>query len=235
MKFLRHPQFAQHFVQAAMLNGSLEHPHIPALYEIGRHAGRPYSVRMFVRGDDVQNGLRGKPRSLPEVARIVADVASALDYAHGRGVIHGCVHPRHVLVDENGSAWLIGFGEYPPADAKALGNPLHLAPEQMEGDNLVTPASDVFALAETALWLLCGRHPFEGMRDIELLAAKLTPQLRRPIQDLLPGVSPAVEQVLQRGLAAEPEGRYTTAGEFATALAAAGHAREPSRRWSLWR
>jgi serine/threonine-protein kinase len=117
----------------------------------------------------------------------------------------------------------------------ALGNPLHLAPEQFEGDGQATPASDVFALAETALWLLCGRHPFEGFRAAELLAAKRAGQFRRRIQELLPGIPPAVDQVLRRGMAGDPAGRYATAGEFAAALASAEYAGASSRRWWFWR
>jgi serine/threonine protein kinase len=235
LKVLRHGGHAEHFRQAAMLNAFLEHPQVPALYDVGEATGQKYVARMYVEGDDLQNGIRSANRSVTEVTTIIAQVASALDYAHGRGIVHGYVHPRHMLLGGKAEAWLIGFGEYPPADAAALGNPLHLAPEQLEGYGALTPATDVFALSETALWLLSGRHPFEGIRATELLAAKRSGALCRPIKDLLPGISPAVEQVLRRGLAADPAARYANAGEFATALASAAHAGANARRWWFWR
>lgn len=220
-----------HSISAARLNAALEHPQIPALYEVGEAAGRPYTARMFVEGDDLRSSIRVGKWSIPEVATILAPVANGLDYAHERGVVHGYVHPRHVLVGKNGAAWLIGFGEYPPADVAALGNPLHLAPEQLQRNGRVTPATDVYALSETAVWLLCGRHPFAGFRVAELLTAKRTSQLRAEIPELLPHVSPAVAQVLRRGLAAEPAVRYAKASQFATALASAEHDGKSSRRW----
>ena len=164
LKILRHRGYAQHFFEAARLNAALEHPQIPALYEVGEAAGRPYTARMFVEGDDLQSSIRVGQWSIPEVATIFAPVAKGLDYAHEGGVVHGYVHSRHVLVGKNGAAWLIGFGEYPPADVAALGNPLHLAPEQLEGAGRVTPATDVYALSEMAVWLLCGRHPYAAWR-----------------------------------------------------------------------
>jgi serine/threonine protein kinase len=235
LKVLRHGGHVPHFWHAAQLNASLEHSHIPALCEVGEAAEQMYTARIFVDGDDLQNGIRNCIRSVKEIATIIAQVAAALDYAHGRGVVHGYVHPRHVLLGDNGASWLIGFGEYPPADAAALGNPLHLAPEQLERVGALTPATDVFALSETALWLLSGRHPFEGIRAAELLVAKRSGALRRPIKDLLPGISPAVEHVLRRGLAGDPEARYAKAGEFATALASAAHVGMHARRWWFWR
>jgi serine/threonine protein kinase len=235
LKVLRNGGYASHFLQAARINASLLHPHIPALHEVGEAMGQLYTARMFIAGDDLQNGIGAGNRSLAQVATIIADVASALDYAHAQGVVHGYVHPRHVLLSEQGGAWLIGFGEYPPANAMAISNPLHLAPEQLERNGKATPASDVYALSETALWLLCGRHPFEGIRSAELPAAKRTGHYGRPIQHCLPRISPAVDQVLRRGMAAEPDGRYPTPGEFAAALAVAEHAGVSPRRWWFWR
>jgi serine/threonine protein kinase len=234
LKLLRRRLDAGHFLQAARLNAFLDHPRIPSLYGVGEAAGQPYTARMFIEGDDLQNGISAT-RGIPEVTSIIAEVAAALDYAHGRGVVHGFVHPRHVLMGNDGHAWLIGFGEYPPTGPAAQGNPLHLAPEQLEAQGAAVPASEVYALAETALWLLCGRHPFAGLRATDLIVAKRTVQLRREARELRPGIPPAVEQVLRRGLAPDPADRYAEAGEFVNALASAAHLGEKSNRWWFWR
>jgi serine/threonine-protein kinase len=134
----------------------------------------------------------------------------------------------------DGTAWLIGFGEYPPREPSAVGNLLHVAPEQLEA-GWVMPASDVYALAETALWLLTGRHPFAGLRSTELPAAKHTSQLSRQTWESRPSIPPAVERVLRRGLAANPMDRYAKAGEFATALASVGQLGRRSNWWRFWR
>jgi serine/threonine-protein kinase len=235
LKLLRQGIAARHFMLAAQINAFLDHPRIPPLYEVGEAEGQLFTARKFVVGDDLQNGIGAATRSLLDVTTLVSEVAGVLDYAHSRGVIHGFVHPRHILCGNDGTAWLIGFGEYPPAEAMAFGNPLHLAPEQLDAWGAATPASDVYALAETALWLLSGRHPFSGLRHTELLAAKRTAEPRRQGQGSRPSVSSAVEKVLCQGIAAEPSERYATAGEFASALVSAGPLAGKSKRWWFWR
>ncbi|HVS35758.1 MAG TPA: serine/threonine-protein kinase [Gemmataceae bacterium] len=220
LKILRRNHDSQRFMQAAQINAALSHPCIPALYEVGDARGRLYCVRQFVEGDDLQNGI-GYGRNFAEVARVIADVAGALDHAHGRGVLHGYVHPRHILLAHDSAAWLIGFGEHSPADVVAEGNPLHLAPEQLAG-HTATPATDVFALSETAAWLLCGRHPSCGFATAQLQSAKRQSRTGRGVQLVWAGIPPAVQRVLRQGMAPDPADRHATAGEFAAALSSAG-------------
>jgi serine/threonine protein kinase, bacterial len=234
LKVLRPGHNVNHFMSACRLNARLDHPHIPKLREVGESAGRCHAATTFIEGDDLQNDIRGAFWKTEELSQFIADIASALDYAHGRGIVHGNVHPRHLLLGPNQSAWLIGFGEYWPAIPEIAGNPLHMAPEQLESGRLATPASDVYGLSETTFWLLCGRHPFVGFKYAELLAAKQKCQPGREIRKSRPDISPKVEEVLRRGLAAEPKDRYATCAEFATVFAEAGsinrdvpHSRQP--------
>ena len=232
LRVLRYNEYAQHFMSAARLNACMEHPRIPALHEVGETAGRLYWARSFVEGDDLQNDIRGPSRKIEDVLRIAAELAGPLDYAHGRGIVHGCVHPRHVLLGPAGFAWLIGFGEYPLASAKDLRNPLHFAPEQF-ANGAVTPACDVYCLSETCFWMLCGRHPFDTLRTTALLEAKLAGQVARNLHEIRPEVVAGVEQVLLRGLAPDPAARYASPGEFATALVGA-HCAAKKTWWRLW-
>jgi serine/threonine-protein kinase len=220
LRVLSHKYFASHFMWAAKLNAWLDHPRIPALLDVGETAGRRYWARCFIEGDDLQNGIGGPGRNVEEVLRIIADMASALDCAHERGVVHGYVHPRHILLGTNGPGWLIGIGEYPPPSPELLGNPLHFAPEQFDA-RTVTPASDIYCLSETCFWLLCGRHPFHGFRTTELLEAKRSGRLARELRVIRPDISPGVEEVLLQAMAPDPGARYATPGEFARALLAA--------------
>ncbi len=232
LRVLRHNDYSEHFMEAARLNACLEHPRIPALREVGEAAGRLYWARSFIEGDDLQNDIRGPSRNIEDVLRITAEVAGALDYAHGRGVVHGYVHPRHVLLGRDGCGWLIGFGEYPPSTPAVLGNPLHLAPEQFT-DNKVTPATDVYCLSETCFWVLCGQHPFDKLRITALMDAKRSGQVARNLGGIRPGVTAGVEQVLLRALAPDPAARYASPGEFATALIGANRAAKKTW-WRLW-
>jgi serine/threonine-protein kinase len=232
VRVLRNCRHAPYFLEASQLEARLEHPHIPSLYEVGEaEGGSQYSVRQFVDGDDLQNDIGSASRPHAEVARVIAQVSEALDYLHGRGAVHGYVHPRHLLLGRDGAAWLIGFGEYPPAYPAAV-HPVHLAPEQLEAGGQVTPRADVYGLAETAFWLLCGRHPFGTFGDGEpLLTAKRQGQTRPIDRVMRQGLPDEVRAVLLRGLCPAPAERYDSAGAFARALTAAVR---PKRWWRFW-
>ena len=221
LKVLRQGCDSRHFLHVARVNASLSHARIPSLYHVAEESGRCYMASMFVEGENLQAGSGEATRSVGEVVRIIGDVAGALDYAHRLGFVHGSVHPRHVLLRRDGSAWLIGFGEYPPTEDTPFGNPRYLAPEQFMGQGKATVASDVYALAETAIWLLYRDHPFAGLQIRELMAAKRIGQIRPDIWEMRPDISAAMQQVLRRGLEPEPSRRYATASEFAVALSSA--------------
>jgi serine/threonine-protein kinase len=234
LQVLQRPQYAARFLQAVQYQARLSHPRIPALHGVGEGEGQPYSVRMFVEGDDLQNGIAGTTRTPAEVGRIITDIAGALDAAHAQGIVHGYVHPRHLLLGRDGSAWLIGFGEMPGPDFPIVGNPLHCAPEQLEATEPVTRQTDVYLLAESAVWLLTGQHPFVRHWGIERLreakrAPWSCPTDPRPARDLPAGLVP----VLQRALSPASADRHPTAGEFAAAFAAGVQAAEQPRTW--WR
>ena len=219
------------FLDACRVHAAVEHEHIPPLYEVGERDGRLYAARMFVDGDDLLNNIRGRAVAPADLVRLVAAVASAVDAMHVRGVLHGCVHPRHVLQGRDGSIWLIGLGEWPPGES--IGNPLHLAPEQLEPGRLPSgPPTDVYQLAETAAWLLAGRHPFQDWHRPEpLLAAKRLEDgwHTGPLRNLPNRVATA----FGRALAPDPADRFPTTGDFAAALAAA-FGRRPRFRWRFW-
>jgi|GEM_PF-5621311 Serine/threonine protein kinase len=137
-----------------------------------------------------------------------------------------------MLLGRDGTAWLIGFGEFPPPAPEVFGNPLHLAPEQFSSGEL-TPATGVYCLSETCFWVLCGSHPFHQIRATDLQAAKNSGHFTRGIRKSRPEISPAIEQVLLRGLSPDPTARYRSPAEFVAALAEA-HSAEKRAWWRLW-
>jgi serine/threonine protein kinase len=192
---------------------------------------QPYLALALVRGSDLSHRIRAVgPAPVADVIRIIGDVAAALHYAHGRGVVHGNLHPNHVLIDEGRAAKVIGFGEFPlPADAM-FGNPRHLAPEQLAGAAL-TPATDVYSLAETAFWLLTGRHPYYADGALEMLAMKDS-EPAPSARTIRPELSPRLDAVLRRGMALKPTDRFNSIVEFADALARGSHGKT---WWNFWR
>lgn len=233
VQVLRHGGHAAQFMRIARTAACLDHPRIPRLYQVGCHLSTAYTVRYFVDGQDLQVGIGDTTRPTNQISHMITEVASALDYAHGSGIIHGYVHPRHLLLDLEGSVWLIGFGEFPAADAASLGR-YHLAPEQFDTNAAVSPQTDVYALAETTFWLLSGRHPFQGFRDDELATAKREARLAREIS--CKDVPQAVHVVLERAMAAQPQDRFSSPKEFASSLAdAVPQPVDGKKSWWRWR
>jgi serine/threonine protein kinase len=173
LKVLRDREYIGWFFRIARVIASLNHTGIVPCYEVGEVKGRQYVALAFIPGEDLryQIAARGS-QPAGEVVRVIRDVAAALDYAHGRGIIHGHLHPKHILLDAGGFTRLIGFGEYPLPGGAVLGNPLHLAPEQFSSAGPLTTRTDVYALAETAYWMLCGKHPYHSENFEGSLAMK---------------------------------------------------------------
>lgn len=234
LRIFRNLQFAHQLLRIAQVSASLNHSCIPALHEVGEYESTLYMVRHFVNGEDLQVGIGDITRPAKQVAHIITEVASALEYAHERGTVHGYVHPRHLLLDREDSVWLIGFGEYPPESPDALGT-YHLAPEQLDTNVTVSPLTDVYGLGETAFWLLSGRHPFQAFRDGDLVAAKREGRMARGISEVRKDVPRAVDAVLQRAMALQPQDRFASAKEFASALCAAVSQHRKKSWWrSIW-
>jgi len=220
LKVLNESRLANHFIYWAQLNAVLNHDRIPRLHVVSEVDRVLLSARHFVEGTDLARRTGAGAFSLSQVVQMVNEVAEPLDYAAGLGIFHGNVHPKHILKDSDDSHWLIGFGEFPPADNMIFGNPGHLAPEQIE-HNTMTAASDVYALAETALWLLDGQPPFGGLPGPEVILAKKQGKLRKPLAEILSNQPRRLVEVFRKALSTEPTARFPMAGDFAKALEAA--------------
>jgi serine/threonine-protein kinase len=233
VRTLNDGQSARRFANTCQIHAALgDELQVPRLFDVGELEHIPYAIRKFIDGDDLLNNIRGRTVAPDDLVRIVTTVATILNAMHRLGVIHGTVHPRHLLQDRDGAVWVIGFGEMPPAGL-VMGNPLHLALEQFDRwTGPVGPATDVYQLAETAAWLLAGRHPYQDFRPPDdLLAAKRSEDGWRT--GALRNLSEPVAAVFRRALAPDPAVRYPTAGEFAAALANAFQER-PRSRWRFW-
>jgi len=224
------------FVRIGMAAARLRHPCIVACYDVAQMEHAAYITLDFVAGSSLHEQIV-RPANWPvtDVMRIVREVASALDFAHGQGIVHGHLHPKHILLASEGQPRLIGFGEYPLPPGCPFGNPAHLAPEQILESLPTTPLSDVYALSESAFWMLTGMHPFYTSRGIsELLAAKGKGQCKS-LRERRPDLPGAVEDVLREGMATRPANRFPSAGAFADALAASVEAPRKARKWwRLW-
>ena len=244
---------AERFLREITTTASLRHPHIVPLYDSGAGDGTLYYVMPFVEGESLRDRLR-REKQLPvqDALRIAGEVADALSYAHGRGIVHRDIKPENILL-ESGHAVVADFGIAHAIDVAggerltetgvAIGTPMYMSPEQVAGERELDARSDVYALACVVYEMLAGQTPFTGptaesvIHQHMLAAPPMVTQLR-------PAAPAGVAMALQRALSKTPADRFPSVSQFAAALAPEGSgsgadktavlpARAPRSRWPL--
>lgn len=213
--------FRERFTHEARRAASVTHPNVVTVFDEGTDGADAYMVMEYVRGRTLRELIAERgPLPPHEAARLVAQVAAALDAAHAAGVVHLDVKPANVIVNEAGTAKLTDFGvataAHGEAERELVGTARYVAPERIEGA-VPTPRSDVYGLGLVAYELLAGRPAFQGVETDDLLRMRLegaAPSLR----GARVGISPEVDRAVAKALERDPRDRYPTAGQFATAL-----------------
>lgn len=213
------------FEREATVIARLQHAGIVGVYDAGSHEGRRYIVMEYVHGYSLRQLLETQGR-LPEreAIRYGVQVAAALQYAHGKGVVHCDIKPENVLINEAGVAKVADFGvadslnrTMAPGQAKdLLGTVAYLAPEVIEGAS-PGASSDVYSLALTVFELVAGRTPFSGSTAGATIGQRLGAP-PPPLRAFARSASPELEAVLARALSLSPADRYPTAAAFGNAL-----------------
>lgn len=209
------------FTAVATAMKTLDHPNIVPCHSFVDDGEQCFMVMPFVEGSSLLEIVRQGTIESARLMQIVNSVGVALDYAHDSGIVHGNLHPKHILLDETDHASLIGFAELGSGrHCRVFGNPHHLAPEQCES-NSTLPATDVYALAEVCYLCLCGLFPFgDAGGAVDLLKRKRVGPIPS-IRERRPELSKRVDKILQRGMAISPEQRFPSAGEFSREFSAA--------------
>jgi tRNA A-37 threonylcarbamoyl transferase component Bud32 len=228
----------QRFEREAQSAARIAHPHVTAIYRVGRVPdGRPYLVMEYVEGRTLTDVLAaGGVYDVPAARQLLAALASALAAAHEKGVIHRDVRPANVLLENRtGRAVLGDFGVAGLLDSGSaaaarlttagmvLGDPRYHSPEQVRGEPAVEQ-SDVYALGLLAFELLAGRGPYDARSNVELLAAHAN-QRAMDLRAARSEVSPGLAALVARCLAKDPMQR-PLAREVAARLSADGGAAE---------
>jgi YVTN family beta-propeller protein len=230
------PSFRERFVRESRLAASIDHPNVIPIYYTGEHEGALYIAMRYVEGSDLRTLVRAAGPLEPErAAHIVAQVASALDAAHERGIVHRDVKPANVLLGSGEHVYLTDFGLTKRIASQSgqtraggwVGTLGFVAPEQIRGER-VDARADIYALGCLLFHTVAGGPPYQRDSDEATLWAHLhddPPSLRASAPD----APPALQAVIDRALAKEPEDRYQSAGDLGrAALAAVG--REPAPR-----
>jgi WD40 repeat protein len=224
------PRLRDLFVDESLTAAGLEHPNVIPIYRAGEDHGRLYIAMRYVEGSSLQDLIAAAPGGLPpgRAARIVARVAEALDAAHARGLVHRDVKPGNILIaDPEGEehVYLTDFGltvrGAGPAGHREgwTGTLAYLSPEQIRGGPL-DGRTDVYALGCVLYHALTGRPPFSTDDEQAALTAHLTQRPPAP-SEVVPGLPPAMDEVVRRAMAKRPEDRYQSAGELGRAALAA--------------
>ena len=205
--------------------GRLSHPHIVAIHDVGEADRAAYIVMEYVEGRTLDQAMRDHPwpEASGEALRIVEECASALDYAHSRGVVHRDIKPANIMLEADGAVKVADFGIAKVTRASSLtktavivGSPHYMAPEQWRGE-AVTGKADQYALATVAYAMLAGREPFVA-ESIASLAAMTLYRDPPAAVALNARLNPAVDDVLHKALSKSAEARYATCSDFARAL-----------------
>jgi serine/threonine-protein kinase len=233
IKVLRHelaasPEAAERFIREARAVNQIDHENVIDVFAFGRlDDGRLYLVMDLVEGKSLRAHLINGPLPLDRALAILGTIADALDAAHDKGVVHRDLKPDNIVIAETGKLFVLDFGiaklvsKANEADVKPgtltgqgtwLGTPAYMAPEQWSVDG-AGPASDRYALAVIAYELLAGAPPFSA----KSVPAMMEQHFRAEVPKL-DDVPSALNDVLERGLAKEPDDRYPKARAFVDAL-----------------
>jgi serine/threonine protein kinase len=221
------PSFAERFALEARAIGKLRHPNIVTAYDFSTNGDLAYLVSDFIDGGTLADQL-GAPLPLDYVLTILTPMASALDYAHARGVVHRDIKPQNILLTHEGTpvltdfglAKIIGPGSGVTQAGALMGTAEYIAPECASGAESAGPAADQYAMAIVAYQMLVGRHPFPSENPLSALMAHVHKPV--PVPTAIGVPLPAnVEAALLRGLAKKPEERFARVGDFVRALSGA--------------
>jgi serine/threonine protein kinase len=228
-RFREEERFTARFIQEARAVAAWRHPNIVHIYYAGVEEGLHYFAMEFIEGATLAQLLKEQAAArqllpLADVLRYGGAIASALDYAHQRGVIHRDVKPPNVLVEVEGRVVLSDFGLALNTSEGSLGevfgSPRYIAPEQARRSNAAVPQSDLYSLGVILYEMLTGVVPFDDPSPASVALQQITTPPPPPSHHN-PALGGAVEEVLLKALAKSPAERYASGAALMEALAAA--------------
>jgi serine/threonine-protein kinase len=213
-------------VREAQSAGILSHPNIVTIYDILEENGQACIFMEYVSGAPLEKFLSGP--EMPNKATLLnflRQTATALDYAHRKGIVHRDIKPANIMIHDDEQAKITDFGvakilsHEMTHSGTVMGTPNYMSPEQVQGAT-VDGRADQFALGVIAYEILTGEKPFAAVSLASLLYKIMREEPMAP-QRLNPTLTPGVEQVLRKALAKDPQERFWTCTEFIAALSAA--------------
>jgi serine/threonine-protein kinase len=221
----RQQDHRQRFLREAQAAGSLQHPNVVTIYDLGELDGHLFIAMEYVHGTDLERLMTGaEPLKLQSKLDIIVDVLMGLSYAHKHGIVHRDIKPANVRVGEDGHAKIMDFGVAHLASSDmtrtgiVVGTPSYMAPEQVMGGKAV-PGTDLFAVGAVLYHLITGSKPFEGP-TLQSLFYRIVTDMPKPLDEVRPGLPTALNTIIQKAMAKDAADRYETALDMANAIIA---------------
>ncbi len=229
------PELKTRFEREARAISALSHPHICHLYDIGSQDGTDYLVMELLEGESVAERLRKGPLPLKQALEYGIEIAEALEKAHKNGIVHRDLKPGNVMLTKSG-AKLLDFGLAKPAPSIAgsasesmatmsraltgegtiVGTYQYMAPEQVQGHE-ADPRTDLFAFGTMLYEMVTGKRAFTGKSQISVMSAILEKE-PEPLSAVQPLTPPALDHVIRRALAKDPDDRWQSAADLKAEL-----------------
>ena len=225
----------ERFLREIEIAGSLDHPNILALLDSGEADDMMYYVMPFIEGESLGELIeRNGPLAVDDALRITREVASALTYASGQGVVHRDIKPDNIMITAEGHAVVMDFGIGKALEAggekltqtgMSVGTPAYMSPEQAMGERDIDGRTDVYSLAAVVYEMLVGEQPFTGPTAQVIIAKRFSGEVpsARTRREVVP---PAMDMAIQRALAIDRKDRFATAEELVAAMTGEG---EPAK------
>jgi eukaryotic-like serine/threonine-protein kinase len=218
-RYANDDSFVQRFRREAQAAASLNHPNVVGVYDTGESDGRPFIVMEYVDGRSLKE-LLATEKVLPErAAEIAGEVALGLHYANQRGLVHRDIKPGNIMLNNEGQVKVTDFGiaravnaETMTQTAAVFGTAAYVAPEQAQGGR-VDGRTDIYALGCVLYEMLTGRQPFQADSAVALAYQHVSANPTPPSQ-INPEVPPALEAVVLRAMAKNPDDRYADGREM---------------------
>jgi len=211
------------FRQEARAAGSLSHPSIITIYDVGREGDIAFIAMELVEGRELRELIAGGEITPSQAVELVALVADGLAFAHEHGVIHRDIKPGNIMVLTDGRVKVMDFGiarlQQPTVKTQTgvlLGSPQYMSPEQVSGSE-VDGRADIFSLGVVLYEMVTGLKPFDAV-DLSQVLFWVVNMPAKPPSERRPGLPPVVDYIVARALKKKPEERYASAAEFAADL-----------------
>ena len=232
-RFAQDKEFVQRFQREAQSAAGLQHPNVVGVFDRGSFRDTYFIAMEYVDGPSLKDLVKGG-MGTKDAIDFTRQILNGARFAHRKGIIHRDLKPQNVLIDDEGRARVADFGiarggenSDITATGSVMGTAQYLSPEQAQGKP-TTPRSDIYSIGVILYEALTGRVPFEGDSAVAVALKQVSEAPRRP-SAINPEIPPALDAVVMRALAKDPDARFKDADAFLRALDAAERAPDKPR------